>query len=117
MKIRECYQAMGADYEDVLERLRSEERVERFLRKVPQDPSYENLCASLAQGNAAEAFRAAHTLKGICQNLSLTKLAVSAEALTEALRGQQSLPASIEPLVKAVQADYAMTLEALRELE
>jgi len=108
---------MGANYEDVLVRLRSAERVERFARKVPADPSYMLLCVSLAQGDAAEAFRAAHTLKGISQNLSLTKLAASVSALTEALRDRQSLPEGIEPLVEAVKADYTATLKVLAQLD
>jgi HPt (histidine-containing phosphotransfer) domain-containing protein len=117
MTIQECYQAMGADYEDVINRLRSTERVERFARKVLTDPSYGQLCAALEQGNAAEAFRAAHTMKGISQNLSLTKLAISAEALTEALRDQPSLPEGLAPLVDAVKADYEMTTQTLRGLD
>jgi chemotaxis protein histidine kinase CheA len=117
MTIQECYWAMGADYEDVLNRLRNAERVERFARKVLTDPSYEQLCAALEQGDATEAFRAAHTLKGISQNLSLTRLARSAGALTEALRDQPSLPEGLEPLLAAVKADYEMTLTRLRELD
>jgi len=31
MTVRECYEEMGADYEEVLRRLANEERVARFL--------------------------------------------------------------------------------------
>jgi HPt (histidine-containing phosphotransfer) domain-containing protein len=117
MTIQECYQAMGADYEDAINRLRSAERVERFARKVLTDPSYEQLCTALEQGNVTESFRAAHTLKGISQNLSLTKMARSAEALTEALRDQPKMPEGLAPLMEAVKANYEMTTQMLRELD
>jgi hypothetical protein len=39
MTLRECYDAMGADYDDVIGRLRTDERVARFLNKFPADPA------------------------------------------------------------------------------
>ena len=35
MTVKECYEAIGADYEEVLRRLANEERVARFLLKFP----------------------------------------------------------------------------------
>ena len=64
MTVKECYDAMGADYEDVFARLRKDERIQKFLLKVMNDKSYDLLCSSLESGDMAEAFRAAHTLKG-----------------------------------------------------
>ena len=69
MTVKECYEAMGGDYEDVMRRLRKDERVEKFLMKVLDDKSFQLLTDSMAARNMDEAFRAAHTLKGICQNL------------------------------------------------
>ena len=34
MTVKECYDAMGADYEDVFARLRKDERIQKFLLKV-----------------------------------------------------------------------------------
>ena len=31
MTVKECYEAMGADYDDVMGRLRKDERVQKFL--------------------------------------------------------------------------------------
>ena len=86
MTIKECYDAFGGNYDEVVSRLRTDERVEKFLLRVADDGSYKLLCESIATGNADEAFRAAHTLKGVCMNLSITRLAESASALTEVLR-------------------------------
>ena len=62
-----------------------------------------------------EAFRAAHTIKGVCQNLGFTVLGDSSSRLTDALRNGWSEEAG--PLVQQVKADYAKTADALRILE
>ena len=87
MTLQECYAAMGGDYEGVMGRLRSERMVQKFVLRFLDDKSYELLCGAMESGNYEEAFRAAHTIKGVCQNLSFTMLGRSSSALSEALRG------------------------------
>ena len=65
---------MGSDYEGVLGRLGSEAIVKRFALKFLQDPSFAQLKESLAKNDGEEAFRAAHTLKGVCLNLGFEEL-------------------------------------------
>ena len=43
MNLKECYDKMGADFEDVLSRLRSEVLVRKFALKVQDDDSDGNL--------------------------------------------------------------------------
>ena len=113
MTLSECYAALGGDLDDALGRLRSERLVQKFVLKFLSDGSYDLLLTSLAGGNGEEAFRAAHTIKGMCQNLSFTRLERSSSALTEALRNGGSADAA---LVDAVKADYTATAAAIREL-
>ena len=40
MTLKECYEAMGADYEAVMGRLRKEERILKYLTKFLEDPSF-----------------------------------------------------------------------------
>lgn len=49
MNINECYQAMGADYEEVFGRLRNEKLIAKFVLKFPDDPSFSQLKNSLAE--------------------------------------------------------------------
>lgn len=111
MTLKECYEALGGDYDDVIGRLRSERLVQKFVLKFPSDGSYELLLGSLREGNAEEAFRAAHTIKGMCQNLSFTRLGKSASELTEALRDGDLNGA--EGLLPAVKEDYERTVRAI----
>ena len=71
MTIQECYRQMGANYEDVLKRLYNEGMICRFTLMFLNDDSYPKLEQALKEGNVKEAFRAAHTLKGVCQNPGL----------------------------------------------
>lgn len=105
MTVKECYEIMKGDYDDVLSRLRTDERIKKFLLKVLDDTSFALLCNALEKKNIEEAFRAAHTLKGVCKNMSLTNLAYSASNLTEALRGRETYGDDIEPLFKKVKKD------------
>ena len=61
------------------------------------------------------AFRAAHTLKGVCQNLGFDALYDPASALTEALRGGTLDGA--DTLFPPVEKEYQRVVAALKELE
>ncbi|MFQ8760361.1 MAG: Hpt domain-containing protein [Intestinimonas sp.] len=86
MTLEVCYAEMGADYAEVLERLRDERLIRRYVLRFPDDPSYDALCRAMSGGRLEEAFLAAHTLKGITQSLGFGGLCASTSALTEALR-------------------------------
>lgn len=117
MTVKECYDAMGADYEDVLGRLRNDDRIRKFVLKVLKDPSYSLLCDSLEAKNIPEAFRAAHTMKGICQNLSLNRLYESTHEMAELLRNREEYGEDIEPVLKKVKEDYEVTVACIQKLE
>ena len=69
MTLEQVYAAIGGDYKGVMERLPSADFVRRFALKFLQDDSFPNLKKALEEKDAPTAFRAAHTLKGVCQNL------------------------------------------------
>ena len=104
MTVKECYEQMGSDYEGVLERLGSEAIVKRFALKFLQDPSFAQLKESLAKNDGEEAFRAAHTLKGVCLNLGFDELFEVSAELTEKLRERKT--AGSEELFQKVSEKY-----------
>lgn len=115
MTLQECYAALGGDYDEVIGRLRSERMVQKFVLRFLDDKSYELLCGAMESGNYEEAFRAAHTIKGVCQNLGFTALMSSSSRLTEALRS--GVTPEAPALAKEVAADYERTAAALKELQ
>ena len=115
MTIQECYRQMGANYEDVLKRLYNEGMICRFTLMFLNDDSYPKLEQSLKEGNAQEAFRAAHTLKGVCQNLGFTNLYQPAYELTEVLRAG-TLEGSGEWFARVTE-QYNITIDAIRGVQ
>lgn len=115
MTIQECYAALGGDYEEVLGRLYSEALVKKFVGKFLADQSFSSLESTLKAENYEEAFRAAHTLKGVSQNLSFTKLYQSSHEMTEALRNKETGRA--EELLARVELDYAQTYAAVKSFQ
>ena len=117
MKLNEFYSTVGGDYTEAKARFQSDERIARFLKMFPGDDSMQNLSAAVAANDAPTAFRAVHTLKGVALNLGLGSLAHASSQMTEALRGQDSMPESVQPLYVAVQKEYAAVCGALEQLE
>ena len=114
MTLEECYRAVGGDLAQVQRRLPSMALIERFVAKFLSDDSYAQLCRAMEAGQREEAFRAAHTLKGVCQNLSFTVLASSASACTEALRAGDL--AGGKQLFAQVETDYQALVSALSQV-
>ncbi len=115
MTIQECYKQMGADYEDVLKRLYSEGMIRKFALMFLKDDSYPKLEQALKEQNVKEAFRAAHTLKGVCQNLGFTNLYQPTYDLTEVLRAGRL--EGTGALFESVTKQYRITIDAIRALE
>ena len=117
MTLKECYASLDGDYDEVMGRLRSERLVQKFVLKFLSDGSYELLCGSLEAGDREEAFRAAHTIKGVCANLGFTSLLDSSEKLTEALRDGKPAQPGEDELIARVKADYARTCQAIKAFQ
>ena len=115
MTIQECYKEMGADYEEVFHRLPRESMVRKFALMFLNDDSYPKLEQSLKEGTAQEAFRAAHTLKGVSQNLGFTNLYQPAYELTEVLRAG-TLEGSGEWFARVTE-QYKITTDAIRGVQ
>ena len=115
MDLKTCYTQLGGDYEDVMGRLRQEDRVEKFLRLFPEDENFQLLTQALERQDWTAAFRAAHSIKGVALTLGLTALAASSSELTETLRPGAPTQ-DPQPLYQAVKGDYEKTLAAIGQL-
>lgn len=65
MTTREFYESIGASYDSVLVRFGSEKMITKFAKRFADDTTFQDMCKALEEKNAKEAFRMAHTLKGI----------------------------------------------------
>ena len=85
ISMREAYEKIGANYDDACARLMGDEMLARFALKFLDDESMDKLEVAMAAGDAKGAFMAAHTLKGVSQNLGFDNLYEPAVVVTEAL--------------------------------
>lgn len=115
MTLQECYEAMGGDYQEVISRLRSDRLVQKFVLKFLDDKSFELFCSSMESKNYEEAFRAVHTIKGICQNLGFKRLQKSSSEMSDALRHGWTPEA--DALTGALEEDYTVTANAICEFQ
>ena len=114
MTVRECYEQMGADFDNVLGRLGSEQIVQRFALKFLNDTSYQTLEETLKEKNVEQAFRAAHTLKGVCLNLGFDNLYKASSAITEIFRAGEL--AGAEEAFEEVEKQYNITVNAIKAM-
>ncbi|WP_461186162.1 Hpt domain-containing protein [Adlercreutzia sp. CNCM I-6216] len=116
MSLEIAYAAMGGDLETVRGRLLTDERIEKFAKIFLQDTSMQTLESALEAGDLPEAYRGAHTLKGVSRDLGFTPL-FEAAALSDALRlDDAGVPANMEAvpeLMPAVRDAYALVVDSI----
>lgn len=117
MSLEIAYAAMGGDLETVRGRLMTDERIEKFAKIFLQDTSMQTLEDALASGNMAEAFRGAHTLKGVSRDLGFTPLYEAACEMSDALRlndaGEPAAPERVPELLPATREAYQLVVDSI----
>ena len=115
MNLKDCYIKFGGDFDEVLGRLRREQIVQKFMYKFLDDKSFHLFEASVENKDYEEALRAVHTLKGICQNLSFTRLFESSSLMTKALKENDWDKA--DDMLPQLSMDYYEIINAIEELK
>ena len=81
--------AFGADTADGLGRCFGNEALYlKLVATIPSEANFDKLQSALAAGDLENAFLAAHALKGVLGNLSLTPLYTKVSEITELLRNK-----------------------------
>lgn len=91
MEVRAVYALIGEDFDLAVSRMVKEERIAKYLALFVKDTSFNDLEKSFENDDMETAFRAAHTLKGVCANLGMDKLGGMASILTEDLRNGKDI--------------------------
>lgn len=104
----------GVDIERVMERFMGNEALYiKFLKRfVEEDKSFQNMREHLRKEEYEEAFKAAHTLKGLLANLGLDAIMHSVAAITEKLRAG-SLE-GVQELMEEAEREYKSIVDILQ---
>ena len=89
MTIKQCYDAAGGKFEDVLARLGSEERVIKFSSRFFETGDYESLEKSVSIRDVVNAFNYAHRIKGNALNVGFDHFVKTIDPLVEFLRSRE----------------------------
>ena len=88
---RQKMEENGADVETTINRFMGNEAMYlKFLGKILDDQNYKMLGENLEAKNYEEAFKCAHTLKGVTANLGLDPIQKAVSELVEEIRGKEA---------------------------
>jgi HPt (histidine-containing phosphotransfer) domain-containing protein len=114
MTVKECYDRIGGSYDEAKKRLMTDKLMVKFLGMFLRDTSFQQITEALSQNNYEEAFKGAHSLKGVCHNMAFSALCAAADPLTEELRGKGS-GESVQQLYEKTKEVYELTVQTIKE--
>lgn len=118
-QLKQKLEENGADVEGTLHRFMGNGALFlKFLLKFKDDQNFVLLRNSIERKDYEEAFKAAHTLKGVSANLGLTPICDSASKLTELLRGKAASEIEVDKVIQekeALIAAYDLFIKIIEE--
>lgn len=114
--LRAALSSYGIDYDDAMDRFGGNaELFFRLARKYLDGDNYARLVSAMEMHDFDEAYRQAHSLKGVAGNLSFTKLYNIAAEIASNLREGEYVTA--ESYLPDAEAAHERIVEALGKLE
>lgn len=117
-KRKELLLEAGIEPDSAIERFMGNEVLYmKYLLRFTEDQNYQSLCEAVDRGACKEAFVAAHTLKGVCGNLSITGMEGILREQVEYLRNNELENAENMMIqLKKAYDTVKNTLESVRDM-
>lgn len=116
MRIEEAMEKMHIDQEVTLGRFCGNvSLLERFIKKFPQDTTFEKLKEGLECKNLEMIENMAHTLKGTSANLGFDQLSQLSANIVMAVRSRQT--EDLEKMFQEVSEEYFYLLKCISEID
>lgn len=107
MTVKECYETIKSDYNEVFERLGKEERIAKFSKMFFTTGDIDSLKNAVDANNGELAFEISHTMKGNCLNIGFTVLTKKISDFVEYVRCREIKdPAEAKRLYDAILEEY-----------
>lgn len=118
MTVKAFYDEIDGDYDEIMGRLVTEERIRRFLKKLIETTDMAALQDGWSKKDDKQIFAYSHRLKGMAQNLNLNRFAEMTSLLTEAFRNgpAQDMDAAAE-IYKTVCSEYEIIDVLISQIE
>ena len=115
MTVFDGYIALGGDVTSDIYQSLSEKMLFKFLKKLTEDEQMQSLELAIGAKDRDAAYAAAHTLKGVALNLSLSRLSNPLCGLTDALRA--GFPQNAEELFQEVKTEFDYAVKVINLIE
>ena len=116
MNVREVYESVGYELDDVKSRLTdNEEFIARILKKFSEDGNCSRLEKALASEDYTDAYEAAHAIKGMTSNMGLSRQYDLAFKITEKLKSSDY--EGLDSLCAELKRENDRVLDAVSRLD
>lgn len=116
MELRQLYESIGTNYQDVLARFCNDaEMLGTFVKSFAGDCTYQELTAVVNGADYKEIESKAHVLKGVAANLGFERLQAACSEVVLCVRENRNEEACDK--FHRVEEEYAKVMEGLRMLE
>lgn len=113
MDLNGFYQEVGGSFQEVVGRFGGmEAMVKKFLGRFREDTSFQKLEQAVERMDAQEIDNAAHTLKGVCSNLGISRLQEYAQNLMMHVREGKPME-EVPAMMEQIRAEYGQVIEKL----
>ena len=117
MNVEEFYNSIGGNYVKAKETMMNDDFIKRMLSKFVSSDSYDALINAYNDGDMSAVFRAAHLLKGVTGNLSLTPLYEKSSTICELTRNlKENETVDISTQMNDFKNAYQMIKEGIKKL-
>ena len=117
MTVKELYESINGNYESALKTLMTDSLIEKFIAKIPDDPSCPELLKAAETMDSKLLFESSHAMKGVYANLGLEKLSRAASIITEEFRPGHERSMSDEAVkekIEEIRTMYESTVAAIQ---
>lgn len=87
MNVRECYKEISGDYDAVIDRLHTDEKVLKYLRKYAGTNLVDRMLEAFDSEDYKQVFELSHELKGMSANLELKRNNSTITHICDSVRG------------------------------
>jgi HPt (histidine-containing phosphotransfer) domain-containing protein len=92
MELEQLLAELGVNKDEIMNRFMGNmDLYEKFMRKFPEDESYQQLETAMKDQNLEMMERSSHTLKGISGNLGFQTLFRQCDAFVQEIRGNRDM--------------------------
>lgn len=117
MTVKECYEAINSNYDEVFERLFKEERIAKFSKMFFTTGDIDNLKTAVDKGDANLTFEISHTMKGNSLNIGFNILSKKISDLVEYVRGREIKDqAELVRLYDEIKAEFESNKKVFEQL-